>query len=58
MADRGNRTVTDGSGPALRGVTTDGRHNTVEDQAYTYTQTCPREAERITPSGSVPRTGN
>jgi hypothetical protein len=55
MADRGNRTTTRGTGEALRTVSTTGRHDTVVDEAYTYTQTCQRDTERITPSGTQPR---
>lgn len=57
MADRGTRTRSSESGPATPATRdTSGRYVQAEE-AYTFTETCQRETHRITPSGSVPRTG-
>jgi hypothetical protein len=49
-------TVNSGEGALPAGRDTTGRR-VPSEPPYTYTETAPRETHRITPSGSVPRTG-
>jgi hypothetical protein len=49
-------TVNSGRGALAAARDTTGRH-VPSEPAYTFEERCPRETERITPSGSVPRTG-
>jgi len=50
-------TVNSGQGALAAGRDTSGRRIPSEP-AYTRVEVAPRETERITPSGAVPRTGS
>jgi hypothetical protein len=52
-----NTTTTDRSQGALAATTDRTGRRVPSEGAETYTEVAPRETHRITPSGSVPRTG-
>jgi hypothetical protein len=56
MATSSKPTVNSGQGGLPAGTDTSRRHVPSEGP-YTYIETAQRETHRITPSGSVPRTG-